>query len=69
MIKFFYLIAFAAFILTALPTQAKIWRVNNNPGITADFTTFNGAATSASVLAGDTLYMEPGNTVYGTSSF
>lgn len=50
-------------------SYAKIWRVNNNAGITADFTTFNGAATSASVLAGDTLYIEPSNTVYNTGSF
>ena len=53
--KFLYLIAFASPVFTALQTQAKIWRVNNTRGVTADFTTFNGAANSALVLAGDTL--------------
>ena len=67
--KFFYLIAFASPMLTALQTQAKIWRVNNTPGVTADFTTFNGAATSALVLAGDTLYMEPSTIAYATGGF
>ncbi len=67
--KFFYLIAFAAFILTALPAQAKIWRVNNNPGIAADFTTFNGAVTAATVSAGDTIYLEPSTIGYTTGSF
>lgn len=67
--KFFYLISFVTFILSALPTQAKIWRVNNNAGVTADFTTFNGAATAALVLVGDTLYIEPSATSYSTGSF
>jgi hypothetical protein len=53
----------------SLSASAKIWRVNNNAGVVADFTTFNGAATSTSVLAGDTIHLEPSATSYATSSF
>jgi hypothetical protein len=49
--------------------EAKIWRINNNVGINADFTSFYNAATSATVQPGDTLYMEPSATAYSTNSF
>ncbi len=43
--KFFFL---ASFVVLTLAAQSKIWRVNNNPGVAADFTTalaaHNGAA-------------------------
>lgn len=47
------------FILTVLTinTNAKIWRVNNNPGLKADFLTLADAHTVAS--PGDTIYLEP----------
>jgi hypothetical protein len=45
--------------------SAKIWRVNNNAGVVADFTTFNAVVASASVLAGDTIHIEPSATSYG----
>lgn len=48
--------------------HARSWRVNNNIGVQADFTTFFEAVQSASVLAGDTLYFEPSATVYNTNS-
>lgn len=60
---------FFAAILITTTSFAKIWRVNNNAGVTADFTTFNGAATSSSVLAGDTLHIEPSATTYATGNF
>ena len=44
---------------------AKIWRVNNNPGILANFTTAQAANDNASVLDGDTIHLEPSNTSYG----
>lgn len=44
--------------------QAKIWRVNNNPGVNADFTTIAAAVSEPLVLAGDTLHLEPGPTAY-----
>ena len=63
--KLFTLIFFVGILFNA---QAKIWRVNNNPGITADFSTFNAAATAASVIAGDTIYLEASPTNYSTGS-
>jgi hypothetical protein len=42
---------------------AKIWRVNNMPGITADFTTAQAAHDAAS--AGDTIHLEPSVNNYG----
>ena len=60
--KFFLLTILSA---SALLTQAKIWRVNNVPGITADFTTAQLAHDNASVLAGDSIYLESSPTSYG----
>lgn len=44
---------------------AKVWRVNNVPGITADFTTAQAAHDNVSVLPGDTLHIEPSTSSYG----
>lgn len=61
--KFTFL--FAA-ILLCTTSFAKIWRVNNNAGVTADFTTLNAATSSASVMDGDTLHIEPSATSYSS---
>ncbi|WP_167616279.1 hypothetical protein [Maribellus sediminis] len=55
----------AFIILTGIifSVDAKSWRVNNTPGIDADFTTLTAAQDSAS--AGDTLYIEGSATSYG----
>ncbi|MEI9957117.1 MAG: hypothetical protein WDM90_12625 [Ferruginibacter sp.] len=45
--------------------NAKIWRVNNNTGITADFTGIDAAVNSASVHAGDTIHIEASAIGYG----
>jgi hypothetical protein len=45
-------------------SSAKIWRVNNNTGIAADFTTAQAAHDGAS--AGDTLHFESSLTSYGS---
>lgn len=45
---------------------AKIWRVNNVPGVTADFTTVQAAHDAAGVQPGDTLHIEPSITGYGS---
>lgn len=55
-------------IVASLPAFAKIWRVNNNPGIAADFTTIQSAHNSVSVVNGDTLHIEPSATNYGSLS-
>ena len=44
--------------LMAMNANAKKWRVNNTPGIVADFTTPDVAVSSLLVLAGDTIYIE-----------
>lgn len=56
-------------MMTALLTSsyAKIWRVNNNAGVAADFSTLIAALASASVVSGDTLHLEPSNVSYQTN--
>ncbi len=50
------------FILTN--TQAKIWRINNNASVSADFTSLVTAVASALVINGDTIHLEPSATSY-----
>jgi hypothetical protein len=57
------LLAVTAFISTV--AFSRIWRVNNNPGVTADFTTAQAAHDAPGVLAGDTIHLEPSITTYG----
>ena len=45
-------------------TQAKVWRINNTPGVVADFNDPNTALASASVLNDDTLHFEGSATAY-----
>lgn len=60
--KLFFLSAIA--ILAVLTADARIWRVNNNAGINADFTTLTAAVANASVVSGDTIHVEPSATTY-----
>lgn len=62
--KIFYTLVIA--LLMASGASAKIWRVNNNAGVTADFTTIAAAVSAAS--AGDSIYIEGSPTAYGGSS-
>lgn len=50
-------------ISTTFLAEAKTWRVNNNAGASADFTTAQAAHNAAS--AGDTLIIESSGTSYG----
>ncbi|HET7117056.1 MAG TPA: hypothetical protein VFI29_11225 [Hanamia sp.] len=43
--------------------SARVWRVNNNTGVQADFTTLQAAVNAAA--AGDTIYLEASPTSYG----
>lgn len=54
-------VLFIASIVTLLTVsvQAKIWRVNNNTVLKADFTTIQEAHDAPSVSSGDTLHIEP----------
>lgn len=55
---------FLLFVIAfALTVQAKIWRVNNNAAINANFTSF--VAAQATVSANDTLYFEGSTVSYG----
>lgn len=54
---------FLATVLTITVANAKIWRVNNNTGVTADFTTAQAAHNAANV--GDTLHFESSPDDYG----
>lgn len=64
--KYFSLITL--FIIITSASSAKSWRINNNAGVTADFTTFYDAVQSASVAAGDTIYVEPSLSDYASNS-
>jgi hypothetical protein len=48
-----------------LQANATVWRVNNNIGVQADFTSVSAAITAAA--AGDTIYIEVSATVYNES--
>lgn len=51
--------------VSALNADAKIWRVNNNAGVVADFNAVAAAVTAAAT--GDTIYIEGSATNYGGS--
>lgn len=61
---FILLLGFSA-ILFSNQTQAKVWRINNNAGVNADFNSISTAIGSASVVNNDTLYVEASATAYG----
>jgi hypothetical protein len=63
--KKIFLLSVAATLVSSL-SFAKIWRVNNNAGVIADFTTAQQANNSASVMNGDTIHLEPSAASYGT---
>lgn len=60
--KLLFFTVIAVFATTT--SQAKIWRVNNNAGIVADFTTLTAAVANASVVSGDTIHVEPSAAAY-----
>lgn len=62
LMKYFTLIIF--FMAAFFTSQAKVWRINNTPGVTADFTTGALALAAASVQDGDSLYFEGSETAY-----
>jgi hypothetical protein len=46
--------------VAATTVQARSWRINNDVTKAPDFTSINAAMSSEDVVAGDTLYMDPG---------
>lgn len=59
------ILVLAALVMIQYAAMAKIWRVNNVVGVDADFTTADAAHDNVSVLAGDTLHIEPSSVSYG----
>ena len=62
--KKIFLLSVAATLICSV-SYAKIWRVNNNNGVAADFTTAQAANDAAAVQNGDTIHLEPSLTNYG----
>ena len=56
------------FLLFNQSAFGRVWRVNNNPGISADFADVQTANNNASVVAGDVLYIEGSATSYGSAT-
>jgi hypothetical protein len=63
----FTLLAILCALLNSQNTFAKIWRLNNNPGVVADFTDLNSAHQGAA--SGDTLHLEGSPNGYGSVTF
>ncbi len=63
--KKYFLLPLLTAILFTQQSQAKIWRVNNIVGVTADFTSISDAVNSTSVLSGDTIHLESSPSGYG----
>ncbi|MFT3935571.1 MAG: hypothetical protein QM726_18230 [Chitinophagaceae bacterium] len=61
-----YLSSLLLLMLVSVCASAKIWRVNNNAGVNADYTTAWEAINAAT--AGDTIHLESSTTAYATNS-
>lgn len=57
------MLAIAVLLVGSASVSAKSWRVNPNPNMKANFTDINAAMASEEVVAGDTLYLDPGATI------
>jgi|GEM_PF-134145 len=68
MFKVKFLLSAVACFMLVLNSHAKIWRVNNNSSVTADFTTLSAAIASSNVLSGDTIHLEPSPDSYGSAT-
>ena len=68
MLRKTFTLAFMLVLFLSNSVSAKIWRVNNIPGAATDFTTFDACFTNASVLNGDTVYLEGSPNAYTNST-
>ena len=55
-----FLVAAALLVGVATTANAKSWRVNSDVTKNADFTSLNAVINSSDVVAGDTVYLDPG---------
>jgi hypothetical protein len=62
-LRFFLCVLFSGAYLCS---EAKVWRVNGTPGVSADFTELSTAVLNASVVNGDTIYVEIAPATYAT---
>lgn len=62
------LVAVALFALATTTATARSWRIHNDVTKGADFTSINAAMSSDEVVAGDTLYLDPGSDITGTQT-
>ena len=58
-------VTFALMTIGWQPVQAKSWRINNSANRKAHFADLNEAMASNEVVAGDTLYLDPGCNITG----
>ncbi len=65
MSKILFLLSSLLTFFGVLDSAAKIWRVNNNSSVSADFTSLQAAHNSSSVVSGDTLHLEASPDSYG----
>lgn len=58
---------YLALLCTAISgmANAKIWRVNNNTGVLANFTSIQAAVDAVTTLPGDTIHVEASGSGYG----
>ena len=61
-------ICVAVLAMIATTANAKSWRINSDETKNADFASINAAMSSSEVIAGDTLYLDPGCTLTGTQT-
>lgn len=57
----------AAVLTVSVVASAKVWRINYDENVNADFRTITAACADANVAEGDTLYCEPGGHQGATS--
>lgn len=58
--------SFALLMGSAVSAEAKSWRINSDASKKPHFTDINAAMSSSSVVAGDTLYLDPGTNITPT---
>jgi hypothetical protein len=64
--KIIPILTFVIFIASSLNSFAHHYRVSNVPGASPEFTSLQAAHDASSVIAGDTLYIEPSIWSYGS---
>jgi hypothetical protein len=64
----FNVLSFSLCIFSCQLVQAKVWRINNNASVAADFKELSVAIASSTVSAGDTIYLEGTAVTYANTT-